>query len=215
MFITALALLACASVASAGIVDPLNSTAQVHPGEPTNPYYPKARVLCAPGGGDSFIFPQDHQVDVYVADSGGDPVEIVASDIWMDNADTEPCPGEWIADSSTYAPNAGHTTFTGIPRGGVPQTAYCRDTLTDVVAVGQVIESLWLHFVSPDLNGDLVVNSTDFAIFASCYNLPCPGASNHCYCADLNKSDEDPPGLCVGSTDFAIFASYYNNSICP
>jgi hypothetical protein len=211
MVLSALALLACASFADAGIVDPDNSSASI--------VGPVVRLRVTPGGDEGFIFPVNHQIDVVVRDSDGNPVEIVASDIWLLNVDTEPCPGGWIADSSTYAPNAGYTTFTGVPRGGVPITAYCRDTPTDVMAVGVSIHTFalaeGLHFVSPDLNGDGTVDSVDFALFASCYNIPCPGTSNHCYCADLDKSNEDPPGLCVGSVDFAIFAASYNQSDCP
>jgi hypothetical protein len=153
-------------------------------------------------------FPVDHTIDVYVNDSGGNPVEIVQSDIWLENVDAEPCPGGWIADSSTFAPDAGHTTFTGVLRGGVPLVADCNDS-TDVVAIGNTIQTLPLFFISPDLNGDGTVDSIDFAVFASCFNLPCVG---HCPCADLDKGGGDP---CVTSVDFAIFASFFNLSDCP
>jgi hypothetical protein len=206
---TALALLACVSVANAGIVDPANSWATLA--------NPPAVLLTAPGGGDSFIFPDNHLIDVYVNDSGGNPVEIVASDIWLENDATEPCPGGWIADSSTYAPDPGHTTFSGTPRGGVPIAAPCRSTGTCVIAVGHEIQcfgtdGLDLRFVSPDLNGDGGVTVGDFGIFAACFNQPC---TDSCWCADLNKSDDTPPAPCVTVGDFGIFAGYFNISFCP
>lgn len=200
MILTALVLFAFASVASAGIVSPEHSSATMVD-EP-------ATLLIAPGGAEGLGFPEDHTIDVYVNDASGEPVQIVTADIWLDNEDTEPCPGGWIADSSTFAPDPGHTTFSGILRGGVILPALC-DSPTDVVALGSTIQTLGLYFVSPDLNGDGTVGSVDFAIFASCFNLPCVG---HCPCADLDKAGGDP---CVGSVDFAIFASYYNLSDCP
>jgi hypothetical protein len=199
-----LALLAFASVANAGIVDPANSWATMN-NEP-------GVMTIAPGGADSFIFPTDYTIDVYVNDSGGNPVEIVASDIWLDNPATVPCPGGWIADSSTYSPDPGHTTFTGTPRGGVPVAADCRGSQTDVIAVGNVIHTLNLRFNSPDLNGDGEVTVGDFAVFAGYFNQPC---TNQAWCADLDESDELFPLACVGVGDFAIFASFFNISECP
>jgi hypothetical protein len=197
MIFAALVLVAFASFASAGIVDPEQSSATMNDSP--------AILLIAPGGADGLNFPDDHVIDVFVNDSSGEPVEIITSDLWLDNSDTEPCAGGWLADSSTFAPDAGHTTFSAILRGGVKFVAVC-DQMTDVVALGNVIETVDLKFVSPDLNGDGVVGSVDFAIFAGCYNVPPAG---HCFCADYNNDGA------VGSTDFAIFASYYNVSECP
>lgn len=199
-----MALLAFASIANAGIVDPGTSFANMvnEPGI----------MLIAPGGANSFVFPTDYTIDVFVNDSGSQPVEIVATDIWLNNVASTPCPGGWIADSSTYAPDPGHTTFTGTPRGGVGTGFNCRDGSTDVVAVGQVIETLNLRFVSPDLNGDGTASLPDFAVFASYFNQPC---SDTRWCANMDKSGESEPNACVTLPDFAIFASYFNNSVCP
>ena len=204
LVLTAMALLAVASVANAGIVDPAMSSATLN-GSP-------AILLVAPGGANSFVFPSNHTIDVYVNDSGGNPVEIVATDIWLDNIASAPCAGGWVADSSTYAPDPGHTTFTGTPRGGVPGAANCRDATTDVLAVGQVIETLNLRFVTPDLNGDGLASLPDFAIFASFFNQPC---NDNRWCGNMDKSGENEPLACVTLPDFAIFASYFNNSNCP
>jgi hypothetical protein len=202
---TALALLSMAAVANAGIVDPANSWATIQ--------NPPAIILTAPGGGDSFVFPNNHLIDVYVNDAGYNPVEILAVDIWLENDGTEPCPGGWTADSSTYAPDPGHTTFSYAPRGGVGLGDFCRIEGTRVIAVGHVIEDLGLdlRFVSPDLNGDGTVGLTDFAVFATFFNLPC---TDNAWCADLDKSDDTPPAACVTLTDFAIFATYFNASNC-
>lgn len=203
---TALALLTMAAVANAGIVDPANSWATIN--------NPPAVILTAPGGAESFVFPNNHLIDVYVNDAGYNPVEIVAADIWLENDGTEPCPGGWTADSSTYAPDPGHTTFSYAPRGGVGFGDLCRIEGTRVIAVGHVIEDfdVDLRFVSPDLNGDGSVGLVDFSLFATSYNMPC---TDNVWCADYSKSDEALPLPCVTLPDFAIFAGFYNVSDCP
>jgi hypothetical protein len=229
MVFSALALLACASVANAGIVDPAQSYATVGCPDPLADPPRYNIMLVAPGGADSFVFPENYQIDVFVNDSGGNPVEIVASDIYLDNDSTEPCPGGWTADSSTYAPDPGHTTFTYTPRGGVkapadlPPVNGCKLSYTDVIAVGHTIQlgmpcddeepdEFELRFVSPDLNGDGHVTVADFGVFASHFNLPC---TNHAWCANLDKTQEEFPDACVRVADFGIFASFFNISDCP
>lgn len=60
-----------------------------------------------------------------------------------------------------------------------------------------------------DLNGDDVVDDSDFVIFAAAYNtLLCPDAPAPCN-ADLNGDDV------VDDADFVIFAAAYNELICP
>jgi hypothetical protein len=196
-----LALLAIASIANAGIVDPTNSYATIAA---------TGIMTIAPGGADSFTIPADHRIDVYLNDSGNAPVEVIASDIWLSDptAITSWCPGGVVADSSTFAPDPGHTTFTGTPRGGVIARVSgvdydCSTISVDVVAVGNVIENLTLSFNSPDLNGNGAVTAGDFGIFGLYYN----GTST---CADFNES-----GGNVTAADFGVFAGFYNNSECP
>lgn len=199
----ALALLAINSIANAGIVDPTNSYATI-----AN----TGTMTIAPGGADSFTIPVDHRIDVYLNDTGNNPVEVIASDIWLSDptAITAWCPGGVTADSSTFAPDEGHTTFTGTPRGGVAArvsgTDYDCATITmDVVAVGNVIENLALDVNSPDLNGNGAVTAGDFGIFGAYYQ-------GDFACADFNESGGTPS---VTVADFGIFAGFYNNSDCP
>lgn len=201
----ALALLAINSVANAGIVDPTTSFATLM----NSP----AIMTVAPGGADSFVFPTDYTIDVFVNDSGGNPVEILASDIWLEDPVIVWCPGGVIADSSTFAPDPGHTTFTGTPRGGVDGVGGdCADIGVDVIAVGNVIEDFdgvgpnsHLRINSPDLNGDGGVTAADFALFASVFQ-------GTFFCADYDESGGSPS---VTVADFAIFASFFNISFCP
>jgi len=202
--LTVLALSAMASPAIASIPDPATSWATVA--------NPPAVILVAPGGHDSFVYPYNHTIDVYVRDSNNLPVELIASDIWLENDAAAPCPGGWIADSSTYAPDPGHTTFTGTPRGGIMLNIGCRNHVTEVFVIGIPIETLDLRFVSPDLNGDGHVTLQDFGLFASCYQWHC---TDQCWCADLSRSDEPYPQSCVTIADFAIFAVSYLLSDCP
>lgn len=60
-----------------------------------------------------------------------------------------------------------------------------------------------------DLNGDDVVDDSDFVIFAAAYNaLLCPDAPAPCN-ADLNADNF------VDDADFVIFAAAYNELVCP
>ena len=195
VLMAALALMAINSVAFAGIVDPANSFATLA----TSP----GIILVAPGGAESFTIPNNYQIDVYLNDSGNNPVEVIATDIWLDDPIVVWCAGGVIADSSTFAPDPGHTTFSGTPRGGVVGSMDCSLITLDVVAVGNIIEDLALAVCSPDLNGDGHVTVADFGLFAGAFQGTDP-------CADFNRSGGD-----VTVADFGIFAGYFNISDCP
>jgi hypothetical protein len=181
----------------AQIIDPVASSATID--------NPPAHMTIAPGGFDSFLDPVPHVIDVYVCDSSGNPIEVIASDIWLQNDDVTWCPGGAIADSSTYGPDPGHTTFSGTPQGGVLPEALCSEFATRVIALGYAIEILELRFSSMDLNGNGAVNLVDFAQFGVAFYT-----DNQC--ANFDKSIGSP---LVTLADFAIFASVYNNSQCP
>ncbi len=197
VLMAALALMAINSVAFAGIVDPANSFATLPDG------HVHGIILVAPGGAESFIIPSNYQIDVYVNDSGNNPVEIIATDIWLNDPSVVWCAGGVIADSSTFAPDPGHTTFTGTPRGGVDGTQDCSLITIDVIAVGNIIADLALAVCSPDLSGDGQVTVADFGLFAGSFQ----GTDA---CADYNRSGGD-----VTVADFGIFAGFFNISDCP
>jgi hypothetical protein len=192
-----------------------HSTAQVDPNQSwaimaNDP----AWITVSPGGFEHLTDPIDHTIDVYVNNSQGQPVELLASDIWLDGWPVVIwCPGGVIADSSTYAPDPGHTTISGELHGGVDVNAEpggCRDRYVDVVATGVTIEVLDLRIDSMDLNADGQVTVADFAHFAAFYNdSPCTGQHR---CADYDENAVDP---CVNLVDFVIFRLEYNASACP
>jgi hypothetical protein len=202
VLMAALAILAMNSVANAGIVDPANSSATIATG---------GTMTIAPGGADSFLTPINRRIDVYVNDSGNNPVEIIASDIWLSDPTVSWCPGGVIADSSTFHPDAGHTTFTGTPRGGIANPGInCGTISIDVVAVGNIIESLNLSANSPDLTGNGTVDVADFGLFAGFFGVL--DVDGDTACANY---DEMPTNPQVNVADFGIFAQFFNASNCP
>jgi hypothetical protein len=196
--------------ASADIIYPANCSATCPPGG----------LTISPGGYDA-IGPT-HTIDVYVNDINGDPVEILSTDIWLEHETVVWCPGGVIADSSTYAPDPGHTTFTSVARGGVDQGDdvngwnECMDISLNVVALGYVIQVLEgdnkLSVNSMDLNGDGLVGSQDWAKFGRCKGF---SSREGCSCADYNE-DYYPGGTPnVEITDQAQYANQHNASTCP
>jgi len=193
----ALVVLAMSSIADAGIVDPAQSSATIAT---------TGIMTIAPGGADGFTIPINRRIDVYVNDSGSNPVEIIASDIWLNDDLIAWCAGGVVADSSTFSPDPGHTTFTGTPRGGVLASGHdCANISIDVIAVGNVIESLSLAANSPDLNGSGGVDIIDFSIFGTAWQTDNA-------CANLDESLATPT---VDIIDFSIFGSLFNVSNCP
>lgn len=106
-------------------------------------------------------------IDIILEDSGNNPVEVIASDIWLDSpiAMLDFC-WEVIADSSTFRPDPGHTTISGELHGGLASLAVCAAAAVDVVAIGSVIGHFELQVNSPDLTGDREVTVADFGLFA-------------------------------------------------
>jgi hypothetical protein len=197
----ALALLAISTVTSAGIVDPTHSWATLATA---------GTIVVAPGGGHTFVYPDNHQIDVFLNDDAGNPVEIINSDIWLEDVGVVWCPGGVFADSSTFAPDPGHTTFTGMPQGGVDATGGfdCANIALDVIAMGFQIaidDHLELSVASPDLEGSGSVTAADFAVFATLYNTDS-------HCANFDESTSSPT---CSAADFALFATFYNLSVCP
>ncbi|MBC8366194.1 hypothetical protein H8E52_02170 [bacterium] len=206
--VIALALVGFASFASADIIDPATSFATI---------VAEGGLTASPGGYEA-IGP-NHTIDVFVNDQFGDPVELISTDIWLQHDDVIWCEGGVTADSSTFAPDPGHTTFTSVARGGVDQGNdsggwnECSAITLDVIALGYVIETVNLSINSQDLNGDGTVNTQDWAKFGRCKgdaNEGLPG----CSCADYNEDYYTGPNN-VDIADQAQFASQYNLSDCP
>ena len=215
---SALALLAIGSFANAGIVDPANSWATMMNGP--------AWITIAPGGYETFISPTNHTIDVYLRDSTNQPVEVLNIDVWLEAPDIIYCPGGVVADSGTFAPDPGHTTFSGAIRGGVDLGGDCLNAYVAVVAVGNIIESFdedpeganTMRMNSMDLTGDGNVSLSDFTKFKTDYYQKNPftcETMGDAWCADYNESGAGGDGLCCTLADFVIFTQTYNISSCP
>jgi hypothetical protein len=158
-------LMAGAAAADVGIPDPELSTAEMAtPG-------PHWVLVCPAGDGetlDALPGDSDATITVHLVDHFMYPVGFFpAADLWLEIAPPGPlvvaCPGRMIADDMTDG--YGVTTFSG------PFQAGACGYGTMVVINGQplVHPPLELGFVSPDLDGDLVVDLTDVVQFATAY----------------------------------------------
>jgi|SaaInl8_200m_RNA_FD_contig_61_1080030_length_1397_multi_2_in_0_out_0_1 hypothetical protein len=205
--LAALALVSIASFATADIIDPDESSATI---------VAEGGMTVSPGGYEA-IGPT-HTIDVYVNDALGDPVEILNTDIWLEHEDVVWCEGGVVADSSTFAPDAGHTTFTSVARGGVDQGDdtngwnECADIALNVIALGYVIDVVNLSVNSQDLNGDGTVNTQDWAKFGRCKG---DDTLAGCSCADYNEDYYHTGTTDVNIADQAQFATQFNLSNCP
>jgi hypothetical protein len=147
-------------------------------------------------------------ISVVVKDNTGTPIQgILAADFWFIGC-SDPglvlCGGggSMNADSATNA--NGETTMSGqLAAGG------CDSVGVHVVVQGVVIEDvnnscndlcLTIYAVTPDINGDLVVDLIDLSIFASDYTSP-PKPYWQCLDYDCN-------GV-IDLIDFSLFAQHY------
>lgn len=187
---TAILILAMLPMAvSAEIFDPLNCYVDV---EAHGPF------TIAPCGGDPVP-----RLDVYINDLNMNPVELLGTDIWLDSPSVMWCPGGEFADSSTYAPDPGHTTMTAYGHASLVAGDSCVNVEARVIAVGVIIDLFeFAGLNGPDHNNDLEVTLVDFAHFAGHFN----GVNE---CMDYVESDGT-----VTVADFAVFASYFNDCVC-
>jgi hypothetical protein len=180
-------LLALAVSASAQPVDPYFSHASIQDPHP---------FTLAPCGGDPIPV-----IEVLLVDPNNDPVELPATDIWLQGGDVGFCNTLTFADSSTFAPDPGHTTFSGPRPGWVLPGRDCDNLDVLAVAVGTLFDHLTFQANGPDLNGDGAVTVTDFSLFAPLWLGTNP-------CADFYED-----GV-INLSDFASFASWFNACSC-
>jgi hypothetical protein len=150
----------------------------------------------APCGGDAMPV-----IDITVMDAGNNPIELIASDVWLDSPDITICTHGADADSSTFRPDAGHTTISGWLPAGIRDLARCAEVRGNVIAMGNAIGSVLLQVNSPDLSGDQRVTVADFGLFAERFQTNDP-------CADYNEE-----GF-VSVADFGLFAGWFGDCVC-
>jgi hypothetical protein len=157
-------------------------------------------LLIVPDGSGNTLAAIGAVVTVTVLDSGGAPIAgYPFQDIYLDDAGTAEislCQGGSTADGNTSA--AGVATISGgISGGGFTQVGL--QVKLAGVAIGS---ALGINAVSPDLNGDLVVNLADFGDFGVDFK------SGYAFRSDFDSN------LTTNLGDFGIFGSAFGES-CP
>ncbi|MCB9517146.1 MAG: hypothetical protein H6693_13230 [Candidatus Latescibacteria bacterium] len=141
-------------------------------------------------------------VDVWILDyPDANPVEVLASDIWFMSFEGFQFCAEVHADSSTFAPDPGHTTISGVHGWWVDPVADCAAVNVEAVVLGMPFETLTFAVNGPDLSGDGEVTVTDFSLFGASWQSADP-------CADFDEN-----GM-VAVADLAIFAGWFNHCSC-
>jgi hypothetical protein len=130
-------------------------------------------VNCPAGDGesldearDSYGTPVDATITLYLYDINYDPIVYYpATDLWLVTEDNEIaiCPGGTVADADTDY--NGQTTFSGPFQAGG-----CGSGVVVMISgVPLPQPPLDLHFISPDFNGDQLVDLTDVVLFSQAY----------------------------------------------
>jgi hypothetical protein len=184
-------LLGLAVMASAGVPDAgLSSSSAAGSGT----------LLITPAGNGNTIGGIGATVTVTVVDGTGTPIAgYPFQDIYLDDAGTAEislCQGGSTADGNTNA--AGVTTISGgISGGGFTQSGL--QVHLAGVAIGL---ALGINAVSPDNNGDLLVNLADFGNFGSDFG------SGYAFRSDYDSN------LVTNLGDFGTFGTAFDTS-CP
>lgn len=219
--------LCIASVATAGILNPCQSTAYVVPTGGT--------ISICPFGDFQTFANQGLVIYIEAKDAAGVPLAgMPASDFYLVDCDLLEClflcPFPANADSATNL--LGKTTITGSIRGGGCVSGLSVVAQGLVIKAGNCIDDLCLVIkvhtldvtgsVCPDplgsgRTGNGIVTLADFSFFGPCNGLtsaspgwyiPGPGGFN-CECLDYV-----PPLLSITLSDFSFFGQHLNHS-CP
>ena len=157
-------------------------------------------MLVTPAGAGPTLAESGARVTVRLVNSGLFPrPNYPAQDVWLDagvgeESSFSTC-GHFIADASSDL-NGFMTISRAIPGGGS-----CSFMMVYIDGQPLTSHPLEVAVNSPDINGDLVVNLGDFALFATDYET------------DASRSDLDHNGV-VDLTDFSRFGQSYDDT-CP
>ena len=199
LLFVAVALLAVAGVASAGIIDPCDSPV-VYSGPAIACYF-----ACPQGDTDTFS-QQGFTLAFTINDVGGQPIpDIPGSDFWLIDCDPSGnlalCAGSASSAADSATNSAGQTTMSN----GTLNAGGCADGLSPVVQ-GFVLEqapscdpyclNIWVR--TPDLDGNLVINLVDLGNFSACFP---PQPYDKCCDFDCNAT--------VNLQDLARFAFHF------
>lgn len=159
-------------------------------------------ILVSPDGTGETLAEIGSVITVHVRGCGGAPVEnFPRQDVWLGSSFTDAfltCQPGTIADQDTDAD--GMTTISGSLAGGGNTQG---PLMVYIAGSGLYMDPIDLEIVSPDINGDLVVNLVDVGTFAGDY-----GSGSY-----QSRSDFNHDGT-LNLADIGIFATYLGAS-CP
>jgi len=196
---------ATVNTVNSGVVDPCSTVATITGG-------PYCWVICPQGDGPSLnaLLPGpltgDATISVTVKDQTGAPVAgIPAADFWLVGCTDGIvlCAGAGSINASAATDVNGQTTINGAMFGGG-----CDDSVAVVVQGALLVDPadcvspacLQILTRSPDITGDLQVESLDFTQFGNGWTL-LGGTYNKCVDYDCNGIED--------SLDFTIFGNHY------
>jgi hypothetical protein len=185
--------------ASSGIVDPCSSEAD----------------FCAPGGtGCLMICPQGdgpilsdggNEICVTVRDVNGNPIAgILATDLWLTGCtNLVLCGGSGSSNADAATDAAGQTQFSGgMAAGGCDTGLY---VVVQGVVIGCPPTCLAIDVRSPDITADLIVDLSDFSLFAGDPGYPSPPDS-YDPCMDYDCDGD------IDLVDFSLFAQHWQHT---
>ena len=157
-----------------------------------------AVALITPAGTVASLAEQGAVIHVELMDCTPAPIaNFPLQDIWVSGVgDVNICPGGSVADANTD--EFGRTTISGPIFGGNHSES---GVMVWVSGIPSDTGPLTLDFVSPDLNGDLVVNLNDFSAFGVDFG------------SAAFRSDFNHDGT-VNLNDFSTFGQHFGDT-CP
>jgi hypothetical protein len=163
-------------------------------------------LLICPSGDGPTLAEIGATIEVFVFDYSGTAVQgMPAEDFWIQRSmpPNTLCGGSQSSAADAPTDANGRTTISGSVAAG----GFFGDE-TYVIAAGWAVQAppechspLPLVLVSPDMNGDLIVDSVDFAIFASSFP---PSAY-------AKEADMDGDGT-VSVVDFGLFGLHWRHT---
>jgi hypothetical protein len=192
--------------AQPGVIDVFQSSWSFTCGSPPHPLF----VSHCPAGdfepvANGCVIPGAAQIQIQLIDRNGIPIPgIPPTDIWFQPVSGLEIltikAGTWCTDFPTDLTGRTITTLQLSAGGCVQLGLQC--VVLDPIGIAVILQNPIVQpisFNSPDLNGDLIVNLTDLALFGASYGNP--GA--YTWCCDYNDD-----GV-VDLSDLAFFGAHY------
>jgi hypothetical protein len=161
-------------------------------------------VLVCPEGDGETLGEVGATITIVIRDESGSVIpDFPYPDVWISSdvlrAEWQLCNGAYSCDADASADSEGRMTISGtIAAGGYHAEALYVVAAGIILHDGECDDPMPLIMVSPDLNGDLVVDRDDFIIFGTAYMT---GSSDPRF--DLNHDGK------LSSLDLTAFGDHY------